>query len=69
MALSKRNKGMAFALVAASLALGACTSPEYTNNWDSVSAKAGNATYANTAIQEDTAFPRNVDDQTTSVGG
>lgn len=68
MALSQRSKRVAVALVGSCLFVAGCTNPEYTNNWDAVSAKAGNATYGNTAIHETTPFPPYAYDTTTSVG-
>lgn len=66
MELSSRSK-------AAALVLGACMmlsgcGAEYMNNWDTVSSRTGNATQANTAIQEITAWPPN-EGNTTIVFG
>jgi len=66
MALSKRIKTLGV-IFCAPLLLGACA--DYMNNWDRVSARAGNANEANTAIQEITAWPEHVEDTKIEHGG
>lgn len=65
MAFLSRSK-LAAAL-AALIGLGACA--EYTNNWDTVTLGAGNATEANTAIQEIEPWPPQAYNTTVGSGG
>ncbi|QGY00205.1 hypothetical protein EI983_18815 [Roseovarius faecimaris] len=67
MALSPRNKVVVFAVCAPLLTAGCAA--EYINRWDTVSSRAGNANQANTAIQEITAWPKNVEDTDIEYGG
>ena len=52
-----RNKRLGMAAVTL-FVLGGCAN--YANNWDGVTARAGNASEANTAIQAITPDPRNL---------
>lgn len=67
MALSRKSK-IALLVLAAPIFVAGCAA-EYTNNWDSVSSRTGNASQANTAIQEVTAWPRHVNDVDIEIGG
>lgn len=68
MASSKRNKRIITAFVlAASFGLTACA--DYLSNRDTVSARAGNANQANTAIQEIQPWPPSAYKTTVGHGG
>lgn len=66
MALSSRNKVVLLAVCAPLLTAGCAA--EYTNSWDTVSGRAGNANQANTAIQEVTAWPTHVENVDIEAG-
>ncbi|WP_226627593.1 hypothetical protein [Alloyangia pacifica] len=57
------------AAVAAALLLSACGSADYKNNWDTSSARSGDAMMANTAIQELEAWPPAAYRTTVGSGG
>lgn len=57
MALSKRNKLLALLGGAGIALLSGCGTADYMNNWDTSSARTGNANQANTAIQTIQTWP------------
>ena len=65
MALSRKSKSVLL-LISVTLLLAGCTA-EYMNNWDRVSARAGNAHFGNTAIME--VEPSNTNNTASNVGG
>lgn len=54
--------------VAAGLATLAACSPEYNNNWDTVSYRAGDAVYGNQAIHTISPWPPNVENTNVQAG-
>ncbi len=64
----QRNKSF-FAAAAIAFALSACGSADYQNNWDTSSARSGDAMMANTAIQELEAWPPAAYKTTVGSGG
>jgi len=66
MASSLKNK-LIIAAIAAPVFIAGC-SPEYLSNGDTDSLRSGNAHEANTAIQEITAWPENVNNTSTALG-
>lgn len=65
---SQRNKAL-FAGLAAIVLLSGCGSADYQNNWDTSSARTGDAMMANTAIQELEAWPPSAYRTTVGSGG
>ncbi|MFY0692780.1 MAG: hypothetical protein JXR14_12760 [Paracoccaceae bacterium] len=65
---STKSKTVAALLVAPVLLTSACTA-DYLNNRDTITARSGNAHEANTAIQEVTAWPENVNNTEIKPGG
>ncbi|WP_353474342.1 hypothetical protein PVT71_20590 [Salipiger sp. H15] len=65
---SQRNKAL-FAAGAVALLLSACGPADYLNNWDTSSARSGDAMEANTAIQELEAWPPAAYRTTVGSGG
>lgn len=65
MASSRKSKSVLL-LISVGLFVAGCNS-EYMNNWDRVSARAGNAHLGNTAIME--VEPTNANNTTSNVGG
>jgi hypothetical protein len=68
MVLSTRSKlGVLF--VTAAGVLSGCGTPDYTNNWDTSSYRTGNASAANTSIQELQTWPPMAYKSTVGSGG
>ena len=68
MALSRRSKLAATAACLLPLLAG-CGTPDYLNNWDTSSARSGNASAANTSIQEIQTWPSSAYKTTVGSGG
>ncbi|MDU8928276.1 hypothetical protein RXV86_12845 [Alisedimentitalea sp. MJ-SS2] len=68
MALSRKNK-LAIAVSGVVVLLAGCDNPDHTNNWDTSSARSGDATAANTSIQEIQTWPPAAYKTTVGSGG
>lgn len=61
------SKSKVAAALAGLVILGAC-SPEYTNNWDTVSFRAGDSVAGNQAIHTNSPWPPNVENTDVQAG-